>query len=90
MSFPSKEITMGKFLVGAKSHVSKIKHYYKHAGTAGYSQAEYHWIELTGLVRRASRSKNDKSDVPDIQELVRSVEPMMDEMKKRGKPQPPE
>lgn len=74
---------MGRYLRDARHHVKKIEHYYKYAGKRGYAQAEYHWNELSGLVHRAMRSKNDKGDAPLIQAIRESVKDMMDEMKER-------
>jgi hypothetical protein len=74
---------MGRYLSKAKFHAQQIQHYYDYAGSAGYSQALSHWIDLSSLVGRAMRSKNDKSDAPVIQSIRESVQHMVDEMKKR-------
>jgi len=53
---------MGRYAKQAEWHVTRIKHYYEHAGSAGYSQAVHDFNKLGELMRRASRSKNDKDD----------------------------
>jgi hypothetical protein len=75
---------MGRYLRDARHHAERIEYYYKHAGTAGYSQAEYHWNELSGLILRAARSKNEQSDAAVIQGIRQSLKPMMDEMRQRS------
>ncbi len=72
---------MGRYLRDARRHAEKITHYYEHAGTAGYSQAEYHWNKLSESMVRATRSKNDKSDAPVISGIIDLCRTMMDEMK---------
>ena len=72
---------MGRYLRDARHHAERIEHYYKHAGTAGCSQAEYHWNKLSDLMVRATRSKNDKTDAPVIRGIIDSSRTMMDEMK---------
>ena len=74
---------MGRYENDAQHHLGRIKHAYEHAGFRGYSQAEYHWGELTALLRRASRSKNDKTAAIGIQEIIDSARTMMDEMQAR-------
>jgi hypothetical protein len=74
---------MGRYLSKAKFHAEQIEHYYNYAGSAGYSQALSHWIDLSSLVGRAMRSKNDKSDAPVIESIRESVKHMMDEMHER-------
>jgi hypothetical protein len=77
---------MGKYEKEARQHEKKIRHYYDHAGEAGYAQAEYHYGKLSDLIGRAARSKNDKGDVIIIQLVIESATPLMDEMKARTKP----
>ena len=72
---------MGRYLREARHHAEKIEYYYNHAGTAGYSQAVYHWDKLSDLMVRAMRSKNDKSDAPVIRGIIDSSQTLMDEMK---------
>ena len=74
---------MGRHLRDANRHAEKIDHFYKHAGSSGYSQAEYHWNELSQLLARAIGSKNDRSDGVMIREIIKDMRPKMDEMKKR-------
>ena len=74
---------MGKYAKKAKHHADKIRHYYEHAGAMGHEQAKYNYNELSNLIGRAFRSKNDKSDVVLIQSLIESVRPLMEEMKRR-------
>lgn len=71
---------MSKFLTTARHHAERIEYYFRHAGSAGYSQARYHEDELIGLLRRASDSNRGKNDVPVIQAIIKDIRPMMDEM----------
>jgi hypothetical protein len=72
---------MSTNLRDARQHAEKIEHYYKHGGTAAYSQARYHEIELGELLKRAHNSSHGSSDVPLIQAIIQGVRPKMDEMK---------
>lgn len=74
---------MGRYLREARFHTGKIEHYHRHALLNGYKQARYHYDELCGLIDRASRSKNDKSDAPVIAALRQFADVMMSEMRKR-------
>jgi hypothetical protein len=74
---------MGRYLKEARQHAKKIQYYYDHAGSRAYSQAEYHYNELCGLMLRAERSKNDKNDAIIIQALKESSVDLMGEMRKR-------
>jgi hypothetical protein len=74
---------MGQYLRRARHHASKIQYYYAQAGSRGYSQAEYHYSELSELLLRASKSKNDKNDTLVIQALKESAVGLMEEMQKR-------
>ncbi len=74
---------MGRYLREARRHAEKIEYYYDHAGRNGYVQAVYHWDRLPGLVDGAMHSKKDKGEAPLIHAIMKSMQPMMDEMKKR-------
>ena len=74
---------MGRFEREARHHAEKILHYYKHAGIMAHSQANYHSGQLSNLLGRANKSKNDQEDVSLIQGLMESVDPLMREMKQR-------
>jgi hypothetical protein len=75
---------MGQYLKEARHHARKIQYYYDHAGSRGYSQAEYHYDELCGLMIRAERSKNGRNDLVIIQALKESAVGLMEEMRKRA------
>jgi len=72
---------MGRYVKLAEQHAERIRHCHNNAGPAGYSQAEYHYQKLCGLILQASRSKNDKSDAVLIRLLIDSCGKLMDEMK---------
>lgn len=74
---------MGKYRKKATHHVDCIQRYYDHARGSGYLQAEYDYIELSELIMKAERSKNDKNDADFIRILKKKAEPLMEEMKKR-------
>lgn len=75
---------MGRFYSDAQRHVEKIEHFYKHAGFAGYSQALYHWNELSSLYARSAKSKSNKSDANLIHGLIEQYNSMMTEMKAKA------
>ena len=72
----------------ARSHAERIEHYFKHAGIAGYSQAEYHWGELQSLLAAAARSSKKQGDASVIQAIIQASAPQMAEMKKRSNESP--
>lgn len=76
---------MSTYLRDARHHAERIEHYYKHGGTAGYSQARCHEGELSELLRRAHNSKQGGNDVPEIQAIIQSVRAKMEEMLNREK-----
>lgn len=83
---------MGRFAKDAEFHSGKIKHFYDHAGTAGYSQAKHHYDKLADLRVRAAKSKNDKDDATVIKVSIDAATPLMEEMKRReggGPAKPP-
>lgn|GEM_PF-1454017 len=71
---------MGRYLREAKHHAERIDYYHEYAGPLGYQQAEYHFHRLQGLVGRAGRSKNDKSDVAPILALRDAARAKMEKM----------
>jgi len=73
---------MGRYANEARRHAERIEHYYKHAGTTGYAQAEPHYSKLSGLIGRAARSKNDKNDAVIVQCIRDSCTQMMQDMKR--------
>ena len=75
---------MGQYLRDARRHAERIEYYDRHAGTAGYAQAEYHWNTLSELMSRASCSRNDKSDAPVIAGIIDSSRAMMDAMRAKA------
>lgn len=75
---------MGQYLKEARNHAKKIQYYYDRAGTRAYSQAEYHYDELCGLMLRAERSKDGRDDAIIIQTLKESAVGLMEEMRKRA------
>ncbi len=74
---------MGKYEKEAGEHTGQIQYYYDQGGTAGYSQAQYHYSKLTELLGKASGSKNDKDDVVVIQKYIESCRPLMDDMRQK-------
>lgn len=74
---------MGRYQKKARYHADRIQYYFDHARDLGYSQAEYDYNELSELIMRAERSKNDKKDAGVIRILKTKVEPLMEEMKRR-------
>ncbi|MDA3926463.1 MAG: hypothetical protein PF904_17370 [Kiritimatiellae bacterium] len=74
---------MGRYEKDARQHANMILHYYDHADSNGYSQADYHYCQLSDLIIRASKSKNDQNDVVVIQTLKESAERLMRKMKER-------
>lgn len=76
---------MSTYLVEAQHHAEKIEHYYKHAGTAGYTQARYHAGALSDLLKRAHDSEHGKDDVLVIRAIIEKTRPLMEEMQKRAK-----
>jgi hypothetical protein len=76
-------LTMGRYLKEARHHIEKIQKYFDHAGPKGYSQAKYHYDELSNLLMRVYRSSKDKGDAPIIQALKKSIDPLMEQMRKR-------
>jgi len=74
---------MGRYAREARFHAEQIQHYYDHAGGMGYSQARYHQCQLSNLIGRAFKSKNDKNDVVTIQSLKETADRQMDEMQQR-------
>jgi hypothetical protein len=63
--------------------MDKIRRYYNHAGSVGYSQANDYYHELQALMKRAADSKNDKNDVIVIRGMVVTADRLMEEMKTR-------
>jgi hypothetical protein len=76
---------MAGYLSDARRHAKKIEHYYQHAGSRGYTQALYHYEELTRLVFSAMKSKKHKGKASLINSIRMSMQKMMDEMKDREK-----
>lgn len=74
---------MGRYLKEARYDVKKIQYYYDHAGSRGYSQAKYHYFNLSDMMMRAHRSKHDKNETIIIQMLKKSVDGLMEEMRRR-------
>jgi len=74
---------MGKYLKEARHHVEKIQYYFDHAGAKGYSQAKYYYDELSNLLMRSYRSRKDKGDTSIIHALYKSVDHLMEQMRKR-------
>lgn len=74
---------MGTYESEARYHLEKIQHFHSHAGLAGYSQAVLHYSKLSELLRRASKSKNNRNDAVVIQGFIQSAEPLIEEMKNR-------
>ena len=74
---------MGRFLRIANQHAEKIEYYFNHAGSAGFSQAEYHWGELRKQLDGAALSTKGCGDGAMIREIIRDMQAMMDEMKIR-------
>ena len=74
---------MGRYLKMAREHAKQIKYYYDNAGPLGHQQAVHYFNELSSLAGRASRSKNDKSDVMHILPLGKSARVQISEMEKR-------
>ena len=74
---------MSGYLSEARRHAEKIKHYYDHGGSKGYSQSLYHYKMLSSLVFKAMRSKKYKEEAPLINSIRTSMEKLMDEMKDR-------
>ena len=74
---------MGKYLKEARHHVEKIQYYFDHTGAKGYSQAKYHYDELSNLLMRAHKSSKDKGDTSIIQTLYKSAGHLMEQMRKR-------
>ena len=76
---------MSNYLKKAQEHSEKIDYYYKHAGTAGYSQAIYHRNKLSELLAKANQSSKGRNDVPMIHAIIQFVDPKMKEMQQREK-----
>ena len=74
---------MGRYEQKARHHAEQIQYYFEHADGLGYSQAKYHYNQLSNLIGRALKSKNDKSDVVTIQCLRESADSLMQQMKQR-------
>ena len=74
---------MVKYLKEARNHVEKIQYYFDHAGAKGYSQAKYHYDELSNLLMRSNRSSNDKGDTSIIHALYKQADDLMKQMRKR-------
>lgn len=74
---------MGRYLNEVRRHEKKIRHYYDHAGSRGYSQAIYYFSQLAEIMVRASRSTKNQGEVPIIHSIYKSVQSLMDEMKRR-------
>lgn len=76
-------VSMGRYLRDAKEDARKIKDYYDLVSATGYQQAEPHFHNLSALLSRASRSKNDKSDAVRIGTLLERAREQMTQLKKR-------
>ena len=74
---------MGKRYKDAKRHFEKIQYYYDYAGPYGHQQAIDHHSKLNKISLQAYRSLNNQGDLILIQELLKSSNSMMEEMKKR-------
>jgi|GEM_PF-739188 hypothetical protein len=72
---------MGQYAKKARYHEEQIRYYHTTADENGYKQAEGHLSALYELKAGADRSKNSKIDVVTISEIIKSVHPLMAEMK---------
>lgn len=79
---------MGRHLNEARHHAERIEHFHKHAGTAGYAQAHYHWAKLSELYSRAGSSKHGKNDAQVIRLIMATSETLMNEMKSKNEGEP--
>jgi hypothetical protein len=77
---------MSKYLKEARYHAERIQYLHNQGGTKGYSQAEYHYEELSKLILSAEKSKNAKNDALTIQVIKQSAYNLMKEMRDRQKP----
>jgi len=75
---------MGQYAKEAKNHADMIRYYYEHADSSAYSQAEPYYLQLSDLIIRADKSKNDQNDIVVIQTLRDSSDRLMQEMKDRA------
>ncbi len=71
---------MSRYLRAARFAEEKIHYFYNNAGSTAYDQAKRYWGKLPEIMHRASRSKNDTDDVPQIQLIIESLRDKMDEM----------
>ena len=77
------EMSVSRYMREARFHEEKITYFHSYAGSLGYQQAEYHFNRLCSLPERASRSKNDKADVPVLLDMMRDARKLMEEMRSR-------
>lgn len=71
---------MGQLIMKARRCVQKIEYYHKYGDIYGYRQAKYRYWELDELMRKAKTN----GDLFVIQELKKSVDALMKEMKDRA------